>query len=600
MTKRLWVFIVAIVLMFSSRSFADVDYKMIPPLDIEYENSLMEMKKNQIIVKFRSTNTLLNKETVFEKYSLDKGVVSDLAYNTKVVDIGDNNKVEDLIQKLENEPSIEYVEKNQIYRMQTVPNDPYYNNLWHLKNINAEEAWGRIDKQSDEVLVAVIDSGIDYNHQDLVNRIAPGGYNFLYNDTSIYDYDGHGTFISGIIAAEYNNNYGITGLAGSSNIKILPIRVFDYVGSANTIDIINAIDYCISKNVDVINMSIGGELSSNAFEDAIQRAIDSNIIVVAAAGNYALEGNIILYPAAYDGVISVGATDRYNNKCDFSNYNRYVDLVAPGEKIYSTQPLNSFGVGSGTSFSAPMVAATAALLKSVDPKLSVNDITEILTETAKDLGNVGKDYYYGYGLLNMEESIKRVTRVDVTNVSLDKTSLTVDIAEQYINVSLKATVLPHNASDKMVLWKSSDSNVATVTNNGVIKPVSEGITTITVITNDGQFKASCNLEVIDSSAEWLIWESKYYVPVDKTWTIEFNKTLDKNEIKEENIYITDGNGNILPMFFYQANHNIDTKIYIIPIEEYNSGQRYTLWIKGLKASNGSLLRKNVKMKFTIQ
>lgn len=592
---------VGVVLIFMSiQVLAIVDSDTIPPMDIEYENSLIEMKENQIIIKFRNTNNSLNENTVLEKYSLDKETVKDLAHNTKVIDSRDNGKVEDLIKKLENEPSVEYVERNYIYKTQTAPNDTYYRNLWHLNNINAEGAWDRINEKSDEVLVAVIDSGIDYNHKDLVNRIAPGGYNFLYNNSSLQDHNGHGTFVSGIIAAEYNNNYGITGLAGGANIKILPLIVSNYQGVSCSTDVIKAIDYCISKNVDVINMSLGGSNYSLALFESIQRAINAGIVVVASSGNSALEGNPIMYPASYDGVLSVGSTDRYNKRSNFSNYNRYVDLVAPGEGVYSSYPSNSFCYMSGTSNSAPMVAATAALLKSVDPKLSVNDISRILTETAKDLGSQGKDYYYGNGLLNMEEAIKRVAKIDVTSVSLDKINLTADIANQNKELKLKANVLPYNATDNKILWKSGDLRVATVASNGLITPLAVGMTTITAITNNGQFKASCNLKVIDSSQGWQIWESKYDVPVDKTWVIKFNMNLDKKEIKQENIYITDDRGENISMFFYQANQDTDTKISIIPIEDYVSRKKYTLWIKKLKASNGSLLSRNIKMDFTIK
>lgn len=115
---------------------------------------------------------------------------------------------------MELEPSIDYVEENYIYKQNSIPNDTYYSELWHLNNINTKDAWEQIKYNENEVVVAVIDSGIDYSHKDLEDRIVDGGYNFLYNDDSIYDYDGHGTFISGIIAAETNNDYGIAELAG--------------------------------------------------------------------------------------------------------------------------------------------------------------------------------------------------------------------------------------------------------------------------------------------------------------------------------------------------------------------------------------------------
>ena len=223
---------------------------------------------NQLIIKFKDSTSLSYFSNLSNLDYLSDELIVDIGNNTKIVNVEEEFK-DKLIRELESDPSIDYVEQNYIYSTYSVPNDTYYYNLWHMGNIKAEGAWQQTIGYSREVIVAVIDSGIDYTHKDLINKIAPGGYNFLYNNNSFYDYNGHGTFISGIIAAEANNNYGITGLAGKSNVKILPIRVSNYEGLSNTTDIIKAINYCIIKQVDVINLSMGGPQYSYALRDAI-------------------------------------------------------------------------------------------------------------------------------------------------------------------------------------------------------------------------------------------------------------------------------------------------------------------------------------------
>lgn len=375
-------------------------------VDGDMQKDLSENRENELIIKFKED---ANSTESTSSYSGLEAGPQEIDGLTRLVKLEEAD-LDGLIESLEKNPRIEYVEKNYIYRQASIPNDPYYPYLWHLDKVRAKDAWSLLEEEhEEEVVVAVIDSGIDYYHPDLVNRIVPGGYNFFNNSRDFYDYSGHGSFVAGIIAAEANNNYGITGLAGEANIKLLPLSVFDYRGESTVYDIVRAIDYSIEKGVDVINLSLGGPSYSYAFKDAIERALRADIVVVAAAGNEALKGNSIFYPASYDGVLSVGASNRNNERATFSNYNEFLDLVAPGEDIFSTYPSSSFSSGSGSSYAGPMVSATAALLKSLNPELSVDDIRDILTETAEDLGPLGRDPYYGYGLLNMERALASIS-----------------------------------------------------------------------------------------------------------------------------------------------------------------------------------------------
>lgn len=425
MKRVLGLFLIIIILLSNSIGFAGMDDSYIGALGLDYE------KGSQIIVRFKDKKDI---KQDFHKGSFLKNSDSyDLNKRTKVINIGDRD-IDKVIAEMKLDPSIEYVEKNYTYKLFHSPNDPYYDRLWHMGKIYAEEAWDQTDFDG-EVVVAVIDSGIDTLHRDLKNRIFRGGYNFLDNSINAHDKDGHGTFVSGIIAGEINNNYGIAGVAGGFKVKILPLKVTDDKGNANNDDIVRAIDYAIEMGVDVINMSLGGPDYSYFFDEACQRAIDANIVVVAAVGNEGDDGHVLNYPAAYDRVIGVGATDRVDTRASFSNANESVDIVAPGEGIFSTWTNfdlreRGFKYGNGTSYSAPMVSAAAALMKGIDKDLSVGEITNILTSTAIDLGPLGKDIYFGHGLLDMDRAIQEVNIRKSANRFVDFRIMDVDLDKQ--------------------------------------------------------------------------------------------------------------------------------------------------------------------------
>lgn len=274
--------------------------------------------------------------------------------------------------------------------------DPKAANQYHVKMLNLEKAQSLAGKY--QVTVAVIDQGIDTNHPELKGKLLPG-----YNTVSPMNQgspDFHGTHVAGIIAAAKDN--GIGGYGVNPNAKILPIDVFDRAWGASDYAIAEGILYAIEKGAKVINMSLGGSMPSPLIEDAVKKALEKNIIIVAAAGN---TGNDMpSYPAAYEGVISVGNVNSQKELSVSSSYGPSVDVVAPGEDIYSTiyeyERKSSFRKLSGTSMAAPMVAGTASLLLSKYPMLTPYQVEYILEHTAEDLGEKGYDVKYGNGLIN--------------------------------------------------------------------------------------------------------------------------------------------------------------------------------------------------------
>jgi serine protease len=275
-------------------------------------------------------------------------------------------------------------------------NDPKNSKMYPLSLLQIDKALQLAGKHS--VTVAVIDTGLDMKHPDLQAQLLPS-YNAA-NPASPGLKDIHGTHVAGIIGATANNGVGAHGI--NPNVKILPIDVFNGGWGASDYVIAQGILYAIEKGAKVINMSLGGYFSSPILEDAVKKAIDAGITVVAAAGNEATDMYSI--PASYEGVISVGATDSQNHLANFSNYGPSVDIVAPGVDVYSTvyDPAKgaSFAELSGTSMASPVVAGVASLILSKYPNLKPYEVEAILEKTATDLGERGYDLKYANGLVN--------------------------------------------------------------------------------------------------------------------------------------------------------------------------------------------------------
>src|SRR5581483_2686807 len=277
-----------------------------------------------------------------------------------------------------------------------VPNDPRYaSEAAYLQEMHLPQAWDTTTG-NDNMILAIVDSGVQLNHPDLAGRLVPG-YDFVNNDPSPDDDFGHGTMVAGIAAAVTNNGAGVAG--GAWRGKIMPIKVLDNTGSASDEDIASAVDHGAS----VINLSLGGPGASTTLQTAVDYATSHNVVVVAAAGNDGGTANATVphYPAACNGVVAVGATDSAGNHASFSSYGSWVDVVAPGSGIVSTAWATStnrfslYGSGDGTSFSSPLVAATVFLMRSVDPNANQATIVSRLLATADDLGSAGFDSVYG-------------------------------------------------------------------------------------------------------------------------------------------------------------------------------------------------------------
>ena len=278
---------------------------------------------------------------------------------------------------------------------QVLPNDPFLPQQWGWFRIAADKAW-EAGCNGAGIVVAVLDTGIDLDHPDLADNIVDG-WNFIDNNGDASDLDNHGTMVSGVIAAIADNSEGLVGVAPDA--KIMPLKVLDSDGG-NPRDVASAIRYAADNGAKIITMSFGGQYGrlSISAERAIDYAARQGCILVAAVGNDNTDE--LVFPAAYEQVIAVSAIDQNDVRADFSNCGSYVEFCAPGINIVSTGKDGDYFMGNGTSFAAPLVAGLAALMLSDDPQLSGEEVRTKLRAQVEDLGEIGWDQYYGWGLAN--------------------------------------------------------------------------------------------------------------------------------------------------------------------------------------------------------
>ena len=323
-------------------------------------------------------------------------------YRGKVTGIYDNCNIitakmsSRSMERLARSRHIEYVEKDfsVTASAQTLP--------YGVNYVDAEKVHSSYT--GDGVKVAILDTGIDYNHPDLDANYA-GGYDFVNDDSNPMDDNGHGTHVAGTLAAE-DNDFGVIGVAPDASIYSLKVLNSNKVGSGS--DIIAGLEWAVDNNMDIISMSFGSDYGSSALSNAVEAAEAAGIVLVAAAGNDGTptgSGDTVDYPARYSSVIAVSSISNTLARYFTSSSGPSVELCAPGVSIYSTKPGNSYGTMTGTSMATPHVSGVAALILEAEPTLTVAQVREKMTETAYDLGDTGHDNLYGHGLVDADAAI---------------------------------------------------------------------------------------------------------------------------------------------------------------------------------------------------
>jgi serine protease len=349
-----------------------------------------------------------------------------------------------IIKSLRRRPDVRYAQPNYIRNPLVIPNDPRYPRQWHYPLINLPQAWD-VTTGSNDVIVAVIDTGVLLNHPDLKNRLTSDGYDFISDPSRALDGDGidadpddpgdkapggssfHGTHVAGIIAAETDNNAGVAGATWGT--RIMPLRVLG-LGGGTQFDILQAVRYAAglendsgtlpAQRADIINLSLGGSGFSQAAQSVYTEAA-RDVIIVAAAGNSA--SNAPVYPAAYQDVVSVSALDINKEPAWYSSFGATIDVAAPGgdnsadinNDGFPDGVLSTCGDGTtedtiefvycffqGTSMAAPNMAGVAALMKAIYPALTLEMLETLLNSGSitEDLGLAGRDDQFGNGLID--------------------------------------------------------------------------------------------------------------------------------------------------------------------------------------------------------
>jgi len=428
------------------------------------ETKRLEYVPGELLVKFRSGVSRHLARATHRSFG-SRPIKRFRRINVDHIKIPEDWSVEEAVAIYRLDPDVEYVEPNYIRRAFLTPDDPDFDKQWGLHNtgqevdgtsgtrdadIDAPEAW-ETQTGSNSVVIAVIDTGADLDHEDLSHNIwcnsdeIPDngidddengyiddirGWDF-FNDDNDPDDDNsqdesyHGTHVSGIIAAKGDNGVGITGVCWSSSI--MPLKMLDANGNGYVADGIEAINYAIDKGARIINVSLGGTDPSQSEYEAIESARDEGLLFVAAAGNDGTDNDSDpVYPASYDldNIVAVAASDFNDNLTSWSNYgSTSVDVAAPGVDIYSTKADNSYQYQSGSSMAAPFVSGLAALIWAADQSLTYTQIKDrILNGVDTGLNLEGK--ILTGGRINAKNSIVNApsppTILAVISVSISK------------------------------------------------------------------------------------------------------------------------------------------------------------------------------------
>lgn len=447
---------------------------------IKYKNSVdkfeLENRLNRKAILSENNNSFLKIEE-FKVNRLANGLASGIDELFRIIKItfNSNEQAQIFLTSANNDPLIEYIQKENVYKIDFTPNDSLVSEQWALSTIQAFDAWN-ITQGADTVLIGIIDTGIDFNHIDLSSQFfinigetgidAYGGdrrINSLDDDNNgfIDDYRGwdftdrvgfpfdstggdyldwdnnptdennHGTYIAGIAGAAMNNQFGIAGVTPKS--KLINIRAFDPNGYGEEDDVAAAILYAIQMGAKVINMSFGDNAFSYVLRDVIKYAYSRGVVLVASAGNSGSSDPH--YPSGYSEVICVGNSTSEDYVAGNSNYGSTIDLVAPGSSIITTAKDNSYAMVSGTSASAPFVSAAAALILSL--KNFTNEETkQILKSTSDDIEKSGWDLKSGAGRLNL---LKALSTIAPSKILINYPTQDVSISSNTLEIN--ATVL---------------------------------------------------------------------------------------------------------------------------------------------------------------
>ncbi len=409
MSFRKIFMLLIIVFLTASYSFRESDSKK------EINSIVIKLKSDNGMKRIEKSFPIKEYRSIFHKIYIAK-------FNERE---GSGDK---LVKKLENLPFVDWVSLDYKVKALSIPDDSLFEKQYYLRNrgeefeangevfkckegadIKAISAWDYLEESGEELyetVVAVLDTGINYKNPDLQGRILEG-YNFIHSNSYPFDDNGHGTAVSGIIAANTNNGIGIAGIC--KTCKILPIKVLDKNGEGTTTTIALGIIKAVKEGARVINISAGLKEESPLLLWAVKYAYDNGVVIVAPTGDSGERA--ILYPAAYDDyVLAIGATNCFDKVTVFSNYGPEIDVVAPGRFLYTTRG-KKYGFVTGTSASAAVVSGIAGIILSEKPFLTPDEVFAIIRYTADDINKDEYpefDEYAGFGRVNLFKAVSPI------------------------------------------------------------------------------------------------------------------------------------------------------------------------------------------------
>lgn len=356
-------------------------------------------------------------DAVFEKALVKGGghSLGKIAQRVHVVDVAPGDE-EAAVARLRADPNVEFAEVDRLIPAAGVTNDPMSGNEWHLATVGAPTAWSYSTGAG--ITIAILDTGVDGTHPDLVANMVPG-WNFYDNNSNTQDVNGHGTTVAGAAAAVTNNSVGVASIAGSA--KIMPIRIADPTAYALWSTVAQGITYAADHGARVVNLSYEGASASSTIQQAASYLRSKGGVLFVAAGNTGAVDNT----PPTDLMMVVAATLQDDSHASWSTYGSFVDISAPGYNIISTAPGGAYWYCWGTSLSTPIVAGTAALILAKRPDFTPSQVDATLKSTATDLGAPGPDVYFGAGRVNAAAALQQAAAAPTSPSDTTKPSVAI-------------------------------------------------------------------------------------------------------------------------------------------------------------------------------
>lgn len=435
--------------------------------------------------------------------------------NIHIVDLQKNGSERSVLEKLLHDPRIKYAELDRRVKSSFVPNDPYFGSQYHLSITGVSTAWDTT--QGAGVTIAVLDSGVDSTHPDLMSNLI-AGYNFYDNNFDTSDVCGHGTAVAGTAAASTNNGNGVAGAAGLA--KIMPVRVAYFDTASNSCyayysTVSSGLTYAADHGARIANISYGGVAGSASVQSAAQYMKGKGGLVFVSAGNNGIDENI----APTTTMIPVSATDGSDARTSWSSYGAFVALSAPGAGIWTTSKGGNYQSWNGTSFSSPLAAGIGALMMAANPLLDAAAIESLMYSTSLDLGAAGRDPYFGYGRVNAAAGVQAAL---AARPAADTQPPTASITAPSINASVSGIVAVNitaqdNVGVSRVELKVNGSTIAIDNSPPYLlswdsKSVSNGIASLSAVAYDAAGNAGTSTTVAVNVANAVVLVSADITP----------------------------------------------------------------------------------------